>query len=119
VASAYHSPRIFEVKKMPTYSYKCTNCGHRFDKEQRITESPLKECPVCAGEVRRVINQVGVVFKGTGFYVTDNRHGANANGKGKSEKKAEGTETTSSSEAAATTSTTSTEKPSTTAATTT
>ena len=104
---------------MPTYSYKCTNCGHRFDKEQRITESPLQECPVCAGHVRRVISQVGVVFKGTGFYVTDNRHGVGTNGKGKTEKKSEGTEATGSSEAASTTSTTSTEKTSTSAATTT
>jgi putative FmdB family regulatory protein len=103
---------------MPTYSYKCTICGHRFDKEQRITESPLKECPVCAGHVRRVINQVGVVFKGSGFYVTDNRHGASANGKGKTEKKSEGAEATSSSDAAPATSPASTEKTSTTPATT-
>jgi putative FmdB family regulatory protein len=112
---------------MPTYSYKCTNCGHRFDQEQRITESPLKECPVCAGQVRRVISQVGVVFKGTGFYVTDNRGGTSANGKGKAEKKGEGAEATSSSEGgstsssdgASTSSTTSTEKTPSTATTTT
>jgi putative FmdB family regulatory protein len=111
---------------MPTYSYKCTNCGHRFDKEQRITESPLQECPVCAGHVRRVISQVGVVFKGTGFYVTDNRGGTSANGKGKTEKKGEGTEatssdsgSTSSSDGASTSSTSSTEKTPTPAATTT
>ena len=104
---------------MPTYSYKCTNCGHRFDKEQRITESPLKECPVCAGHVRRVISQVGVVFKGTGFYVTDNRHGASTNGKGKTEKKDEGAEVKSSGETASTTSTTPAEKAPTTSATTT
>jgi putative FmdB family regulatory protein len=104
---------------MPTYSYKCTECGYKFDKEQRITESPLKECPVCEGHVRRVITPVGVVFKGTGFYVTDNRHGASANGKGKTEKKSEGAESTSSSETASTTSSTSTEKtPATTATTT-
>jgi putative FmdB family regulatory protein len=102
---------------MPTYSYKCTNCGHKFDREQRITEAPLKECPVCEGHVRRVISPVGVVFKGTGFYVTDNRHGASANGKGKAEKKSEGTEAKSS-EPASTTSSTSTEKTSTTATTT-
>lgn len=107
---------------MPTYSYKCTNCGHRFDKEQRITESPLQECPVCAGHVRRVISQVGVVFKGTGFYVTDNRHGVSTNGKGKTDKKSEGAEAGSGSSEAASTSTTSsssTEKTANTAATTT
>lgn len=79
---------------MPTYAYKCTNCGHRFEKEQRITESPLQECPVCGGHIRRVITQVGVVFKGTGFYVTDNRNGSHA--KAKSEKKSETAETSTS-----------------------
>lgn len=104
---------------MPTYTYKCTNCGYKFDQEQRITESPLKDCPVCAGHVRRVITPVGVVFKGTGFYVTDNRNGSSTNGKVKTEKKSEGTEAKSSDSAGTTSSSsTSTEKTSTTATTT-
>ena len=58
---------------MPLYTYKCTNCGYVFEARQRMSDNPLEECPVCQGGVRRVINSVGVVFKGQGFYVTDNR----------------------------------------------
>ena len=61
---------------MPLYTYKCTNCGHVFEASQRMSDDPLEECPVCLGNVRRVINSVGVVFKGQGFYVTDNRRSA-------------------------------------------
>ncbi len=61
---------------MPLYTYKCTNCGHVFEISQRMSDDPLEECPVCLGSVRRVINSVGVVFKGQGFYVTDNRRSA-------------------------------------------
>ncbi len=57
---------------MPIYDYKCENCG-RFEKVQKITEEALSECPVCGGHVERIISKnVGVVFKGTGFYSTDN-----------------------------------------------
>ena len=65
---------------MPTYSYKCTNCGHQFDAKQRMTEDPLTECPVCGGSVRRIVGSVGIVFKGKGFYVTDHR---SSNGSGR------------------------------------
>ncbi len=58
---------------MPTYTYRCTNCGHEFEARQRMTDEPLTECPQCAGKIRRVVSSVGVVFKGKGFYVTDNR----------------------------------------------
>lgn len=58
---------------MPTYTYRCTNCEHQFETRQRMTDDPLTECPQCQGKIRRVVNSVGVVFKGKGFYVTDNR----------------------------------------------
>lgn len=58
---------------MPTYIYRCTDCEHEFEIRQRMTDDPLTECPVCEGKIRRVVNSVGVVFKGKGFYVTDNR----------------------------------------------
>ena len=58
---------------MPTYTYRCTNCGHEFEARQRMMDDPLTECPECEGKIRRVVNSVGVVFKGQGFYVTDNR----------------------------------------------
>src|SRR3989304_4761 len=58
---------------MPTYEYKCTSCGNRFERRQRIKDDPLNDCPLCDGQVRRVVFPVGIVFKGSGFYVTDNR----------------------------------------------
>ena len=74
---------------MPTYAYKCTNCEHRFDARQRFSDDPLTECPQCQGTLRRVINSVGIVFKGSGFYVTDNKNGkvnSALTGNGRSEK---------------------------------
>jgi len=65
---------------MPTYKYKCKECGHEFEARQRMSEARLTECPVCGGVLRRVVSSVGIVFKGSGFYVTDNR---NSNGKGR------------------------------------
>jgi putative FmdB family regulatory protein len=60
---------------MPIYAYKCKSCEHRFEARQRFSDNPLTECPECDGNIRRVISPVGVVFKGSGFYVTDNRNG--------------------------------------------
>jgi putative FmdB family regulatory protein len=74
---------------MPTYSYRCNECGHEFQARQRMTDDPLTECPVCQGRVRRVVSSVGVVFKGSGFYVTDNRSGG-ANGKSSKPKPKDG-----------------------------
>lgn len=59
---------------MPTYEYVCTKCGHRFEAIQSMTEKPLSRCPVCKSAIRRVINGgIGVIFKGSGFYSTDNK----------------------------------------------
>ena len=58
---------------MPIYEYECDVCGIRFERTQRITEDPLKTCPECAGRVHRVLQPVGIIFKGSGFYVTDHR----------------------------------------------
>lgn len=58
---------------MPIYVYRCDTCGLTFERRQRMTEPPLRDCPECDGHVQRVIQPVGVVFKGSGFYVTDNR----------------------------------------------
>lgn len=65
---------------MPTYKYRCKKCGHEFEARQRMSDKPLTECPVCGEDVRRVVGSVGIVFKGSGFYVTDNR---SSNGKGR------------------------------------
>ena len=56
---------------MPTYSYKCKNCGHTFDVQQSINDAALTECPDCKGELNKVFGVGSVTFKGTGFYKTD------------------------------------------------
>ena len=57
---------------MPTYEYECKNCSHSFEVFQSISDSPLTICPECGGDIRRVIfGGAGVIFKGSGFYVTD------------------------------------------------
>ena len=58
---------------MPTYEYACTKCGHQFEALQSFTDEALTECPECKGEVQKVYSNVGVVFKGSGFYKTDSQ----------------------------------------------
>jgi putative FmdB family regulatory protein len=58
---------------MPLYEYECKACGVRFERQQPITDDPVKACPECGGDVRRLIHPVGIVFKGQGFYVTENK----------------------------------------------
>ncbi len=58
--------------RMPTYDYKCTNCGHRFEVFQSMKDDPIKECEKCGGQVKRLIGAgAGIIFKGSGFYVND------------------------------------------------
>ncbi|MDR2181682.1 MAG: zinc ribbon domain-containing protein [Treponema sp.] len=62
---------------MPTYEYECRDCGHNFELFQGMNEDPLSECPECGGGIRRIINGgAGVIFKGSGFYVTDKNKAA-------------------------------------------
>ena len=57
---------------MPTYEYECKSCGHGFEIFQSMSDQPVRECPKCGQEVRRLIfGGTGVIFKGSGFYVTD------------------------------------------------
>ena len=57
---------------MPTYEYECAKCKHRFEEFQRISDKPLAMCPRCGGVLNRVISGgAGLIFKGSGFYVTD------------------------------------------------
>ena len=67
---------------MPTYSYACTECGNRFDAVQAFSEDALTTCPKCSGRLRKVFGNVGVVFKGSGFYRTDNRETAKSSTNG-------------------------------------
>lgn len=58
---------------MPTYQYQCTECGEPLEAQQSFTDDALTVCPNCGGRLRKVFNAVGVVFKGSGFYVNDSR----------------------------------------------
>ena len=58
---------------MPTYGYRCQSCGTEFDVWQRMSSEPIAACPVCGGAGKRLFFPAGIVFKGTGFYKTDNR----------------------------------------------
>ena len=72
---------------MPIYTYRCENCGVQFEKQQSFSEEPLKRCPECSkNALRKVYLPVGIVFKGSGFYSTDNRSPSGASrASGKSE----------------------------------
>jgi putative FmdB family regulatory protein len=86
---------------MPTYEYKCKSCGHSFEAFQSMSDTPLKDCPQCGKEVRRVINGgSGVIFKGSGFYVTDKK-GGSAGGGTKSPAKTDKTDSSASAPAPA------------------
>ena len=63
---------------MPTYDYKCNDCGHLFEYFQKMTDEPLTECPECKGKLKRLIgNGAGMIFKGSGFYLTDYKNKKN------------------------------------------
>jgi putative FmdB family regulatory protein len=63
---------------MPIYSYKCDKCGARFDRMQKFTDKPLTRCPECRGPVKRLIQPAGIVFKGSGWYITDSKKSSSA-----------------------------------------
>jgi putative FmdB family regulatory protein len=56
---------------MPLYEYRCKQCGHQFEKIQSFSAPEEKECPVCKGEVERLISAPAIQFKGSGWYVSD------------------------------------------------
>lgn len=72
---------------MPIYDYECKACSLRFEVKKRFDESVDANCPQCCGEARRLFSPVPIVFKGSGFYVTDN---AAANSGSKSDDKGDG-----------------------------
>jgi putative FmdB family regulatory protein len=61
---------------MPTYEYLCQSCGARFEAWQKMSDDPIDTCPTCGNHVRRIIFPVGLVFKGSGFYINDTRSAA-------------------------------------------
>jgi len=60
---------------VPTYEYECSLCHFRFERKQRFDDEPVAMCPECQGKARRVLHSVPIIFKGSGFYTTDNRKG--------------------------------------------
>jgi len=58
---------------VPTYEYECGLCHYHFERKQRFDEEPVAICPKCQAKARRVIHTVPVIFKGSGFYITDSR----------------------------------------------
>ncbi|GHV65769.1 hypothetical protein AGMMS49587_20360 [Spirochaetia bacterium] len=84
---------------MPTYEYECKSCGHTFDAFQSMSDEPIKVCPECGKEVRRLINGgTGIIFKGSGFYVTDKGKGGSIGGSSKSSGKPSSAESAGASE---------------------
>jgi putative FmdB family regulatory protein len=81
---------------VPTYSYACTECGNRFDAVQAFSDAALTTCSKCNGRLRKLFGNVGVVFKGSGFYRTDSREAAKSSSNG-SAASSESTSSTSSS----------------------
>ena len=77
---------------MPTYEYRCKSCGQHLEVQQAFTDDPLTECPTCEGPLRKVFGNIGITFKGSGFYKTDSRSSSSS----KSESKPESTKTESS-----------------------
>lgn len=61
---------------MPTYEYRCKSCGHEMEVQQAFTDAPLETCPECEGALRKVYGNVGIAFKGSGFYKNDARGSA-------------------------------------------
>ena len=90
---------------MPTYSYACTECGNRFDAVQAFSDDALTSCPKCSGKLRKLFGSVGVVFKGSGFYRTDNRESGKSSSNGSSAKSSESSSSSASSDSSSSSST--------------
>ena len=67
---------------MPTYAYRCADCGHAFDIYQSFSDDALTTCPECEGTLRKVFGSLGVTFNGSGFYRTDSRAAAGGGSSG-------------------------------------
>ena len=97
---------------MPTYEYACTECGEHLEVVQSFTDDSLTVCPKCGGTLRKVFGNVGIVFKGSGFYKNDSRSTTSSVTPASSGSTGDGS-ASSSSEAPSTPATTSTEPSST------
>lgn len=83
---------------MPTYEYRCKSCGHQFDIVQAFTDDALTDCPACgAAALKKVFGNVGITFKGSGFYKTDSRSAGSFGSAKDADKSDKGSSTTSTS----------------------
>jgi putative FmdB family regulatory protein len=80
---------------MPTYEYRCKDCGEHLEVVQSFTDDALTVCPACSGDLRKVFGSIGISFKGSGFYKTDSRSGS-AKSSSSSESSSEKSSTSSS-----------------------
>lgn len=75
---------------MPVYTYRCENCGVQFERHQSFTDAPLKTCPECRKKaLKKVITPTKIIFKGSGFYATDNKSPSGDTSKAKKTEKKE------------------------------
>ena len=74
---------------MPTYTYTCTACNDLIEKRQSFSDPPLTTCEQCGGTLRKVIHPVGIVFKGSGWYITDSRGSTSSSNNGRSSSSSE------------------------------
>lgn len=80
---------------MPTYEYRCRACDQRLEVAQAFTDDPLTTCEACGGELRKVFGNVGIAFKGNGFYKTDSRGPSKSSGSSGSDSSSAGDSSTS------------------------
>jgi len=73
---------------MPNYEFQCVKCKEIFEDEVPVGQRTHK-CPHCGGKAKKLISSVGIIFKGSGFYCTDNRAGSSGNGSKNGDKKPE------------------------------
>src|SRR5204863_7262537 len=76
---------------MPTYEYRCKDCGRHVEVVQSFRDDPLTECPHCGGQLKKVFGNVGIAFKGSGFYKTDSRSSSSRSGSKDKEKESTST----------------------------
>src|SRR5579864_3361724 len=97
----FQRPSVYtSCRQVPTYTYKCIACDDVVEKRQSFSDPPLTTCAQCGGALRKVIHPVGIVFKGSGWYITDSRSSssASANGRASSSSSDSGSSSSSSSD---------------------
>lgn len=74
---------------MPTYEYKCKDCGEGLEVVQSFSDDALTECPACGGNLRKVFGSIGITFKGSGFYKNDSRSNSASSSSGEKAEKSD------------------------------